>query len=147
MGVFLIVNPIMNQQGIGPRLTHIAAEIFDVNPELLDDTESMTNLVSLLVPKLGLTLVDLYIHKFDLGITIVAIITESHLAVHTWPEFGYAHIELLSCGPEVATQTLIDYVRNSSIGSAKIVGHDISGYSDNLPRLREGWPVPPPRLR
>ena len=51
------------------------------------------------------------IHKFPLqGITGVILLAESHIAIHTWPEHGFASVDLLTCGrtlPREGVQTLI----------------------------------------
>lgn len=57
------------------------------------------------------TLLNLYIHTFNpQGVTGVAVLAESHLAVHTWPEYGYAAVDVFTCGqtadPEAAVKVL-----------------------------------------
>ena len=48
----------------------------------------------------GATLLEIRLHRFSPfeGISGVAIIQESHLSIHTWPEFEYAAVDLFMCG-------------------------------------------------
>lgn len=48
------------------------------------------------------TLIDVEVHQFNpYGVSGIAIIGESHLSIHTWPEFGYAAIDIFTCGSRV----------------------------------------------
>lgn len=50
----------------------------------------------------GATIVDEVFHLFNPhGVSGVVVIAESHLAIHTWPEYGYAAVDLFTCGEEV----------------------------------------------
>lgn len=61
-----------------------------------------------------LTLLDLKVYPFTpIGVTGVAVVTESHVMVHTWPEFGYAAVDVFTCGeqrdPALAVPVLREY--------------------------------------
>ena len=48
---------------------------------------------------MGATLVESRFHHFSpLGVSGVVIIMESHLTIHTWPEYGYAAVDIFTCG-------------------------------------------------
>ncbi len=58
------------------------------------------------------TIVDVSFHEFNpFGISGVVVIAESHLTIHTWPEYDYAAVDIFTCGdiikPEVAASYLI----------------------------------------
>jgi S-adenosylmethionine decarboxylase proenzyme len=62
--------------------------------------------------KVGATVIDHTFHQFSPhGVTGVVAIAESHLCIHTWPEYGYAAVDVFTCGesfnPRVAAQHLI----------------------------------------
>jgi spermidine synthase len=62
----------------------------------------------------GVTLIDVFVHKFSPhGVSGVAVIAESHLAIHTWPEFGYVAADLFTCGEAVDVEAMIDVLRAS----------------------------------
>ena len=49
--------------------------------------------------EVGATIVGKNFHKFDpLGVTGIIAIAESHLCIHTWPEYGYAAVDIFTCG-------------------------------------------------
>jgi S-adenosylmethionine decarboxylase len=67
-----------------------------------------------MVDALDVTLLDLKVYPFSpVGVTGMAIVSESHLVIHTWPELGYAAVDLFTCGvrrdPEAAVAVLRRY--------------------------------------
>ena len=59
------------------------------------------------------TIVGTHFHQFSpYGISGVVVIAESHVAIHTWPEHGYAAVDIFTCGetlsPEIAAQFLVE---------------------------------------
>ena len=58
------------------------------------------------------TLLDLRVYPFTpIGVTGVAIVAESHIMIHTWPEHGYAAIDVFTCGDERDFTGAVDAVR------------------------------------
>ncbi|MCQ2559741.1 MAG: adenosylmethionine decarboxylase, partial [Clostridia bacterium] len=50
-------------------------------------------------------------HKFSpQGVSGVVVISESHLAIHTWPELGYAAVDVFTCGEKVDPWDACDYL-------------------------------------
>lgn len=61
-------------------------------------TSAAKKICEKLVSELGLTKVKTFAHKFNpYGVSVVVVIAESHLALHTWPELNYIHLDLVSC--------------------------------------------------
>jgi S-adenosylmethionine decarboxylase len=59
----------------------------------------------------GATIVQSVFHMFSPhGVSGVVVVAESHLAVHTWPEYGYAAVDYFSCGP-VDSEAAIRYLQ------------------------------------
>lgn len=61
-----------------------------------------------------LTLLDMKVYPFSpIGVTGVAVVTESHVMIHTWPEFGYAAVDIFTCGekcdPNLAVPVLQEH--------------------------------------
>jgi len=58
-------------------------------------------------------------HFSPYGVTAVVVIAESHLAVHTWPEFQYAAVDLFTCGDTVDTWKAFEFVKKA-FGAARV---------------------------
>eukprot|EP00831_Metopus_contortus_P083708 TRINITY_DN9328_c0_g2_i1.p1 TRINITY_DN9328_c0_g2~~TRINITY_DN9328_c0_g2_i1.p1 ORF type:complete len:136 (-),score=28.19 TRINITY_DN9328_c0_g2_i1:348-755(-) len=83
---------------------------------LLDDEQhilqSMVNAASTAMS----TLLNITSHKFEpQGVTALALLAESHISVHTWPESGYAAVDVFTCGetaqPRVACEYLVEHLQ------------------------------------
>ncbi len=76
------------------------------------------------------TLLHLHMHRFSpQGITGVAVLAESHIAVHTWPEHGYAAFDIFMCGsgrPEKAVAVLARAFETEDISVREIMRGDVS---------------------
>lgn len=68
----------------------------------------------------GATVVQKNFHHFSpYGVSGVVIIAESHLAIHTWPEYGYAAVDLFTCGATCDPKAAYDYLQEAlGAGSA-----------------------------
>jgi len=65
-----------------------------------------------MVKACGATLLYLKLHKFSpQGISGVAIIAESHISIHTWPEYRYAAIDIFTCGMKVKPLAAIPVIK------------------------------------
>jgi S-adenosylmethionine decarboxylase proenzyme len=81
-----------------PRINHIVAELSDINENILLDYDSLESSVEELISRLGLKVVKKDKHDFSpKGTTAFFILSSSHLAVHTWPENNYIHLDLITC--------------------------------------------------
>lgn len=92
--------------------THLLIELRDCNPEILKSLEKVRNVMVSAAKAAKATIIDASFHEFSpFGISGVVVIAESHLTVHTWPEYGYAAVDIFTCGdtirPEVAALYLI----------------------------------------
>jgi S-adenosylmethionine decarboxylase len=80
----------------------------------LNSTEIVERALRDVVQACGLTLLDLNVYPFTpIGVTGVAVVSESHVMVHTWPEHSYAAVDVFTCGeqanPEAALSPLRAY--------------------------------------
>lgn len=86
---------------------HVLAEFFECEPNILNSLSQVEKLMVDAALECGATIVQKCFHMFNpYGVSGVVIIAESHLAIHTWPELGYAAVDLFTCGdkcdPKVA---------------------------------------------
>ncbi len=72
--------------------------------ELLEDVARLEQTLSDCATLGGATVVSTHFHRFSpQGASGVVILAESHATIHTWPEIGYAAIDVFTCGtPEIA---------------------------------------------
>ena len=81
---------------------HVLAEYFDCECTYLDSEPDIREIMLEAASRCGATVVgDVFHHFSPQGVTGVVVIAESHLAIHTWPEFRYASVDLFTCGTRV----------------------------------------------
>lgn len=95
---------------------HIIAELYGCDRKVLNDAQKMKRILLEAAQKSNSSIVDCVVKQFEpQGVSGVVIIAESHIAIHTWPEYGYAAVDVYTCGddtnPEVAVQHIIDSVK------------------------------------
>lgn len=89
---------------------HVLVELWDA--ENLNSSDSVDAALRDAVEALDATLLDLRTVRFPVhGVTGVAVIAESHVAVHTWPEYGYAAVDVFTCNLEADLDAAIDAFR------------------------------------
>ena len=80
--------------------THLLLELYDCPSELLRTPEHSERILLASARAMGATVIEARFHAFaPHGVSGVVVIAESHLTVHTWPEHGYAAVDIFSCGP------------------------------------------------
>jgi S-adenosylmethionine decarboxylase len=92
---------------------HMLLELFDCDPDAINNLEAVKGALVEAAKRAQATIVDIVFHEFNpFGISGVVVIAESHLAIHTWPEYRYAAVDIFSCGdilkPEVAANYLVE---------------------------------------
>ena len=89
--------------------THLLLDLKGCDPGLLDDLEHVRQAMMGAAEEAGATVVGESFHKFDpVGVTGIVAIAESHLCIHTWPEYGYAAADIFTCGKEFEPQRAAD---------------------------------------
>ena len=79
--------------------THLFGELYGVSAALLDDEPLLRDLFVCGVPKGGATLCSLQSKRFEpMGVTVLALLAESHASVHTYPERGCLFLDIFTCG-------------------------------------------------
>ena len=87
-----------------PAGRHVLAELTGCSAVVLNDVAGLETCFRDCAEKGGATVVSSHFHHFSpQGVSGVVVIAESHVTVHTWPEHGYAAVDVFTCGrPEVA---------------------------------------------
>jgi S-adenosylmethionine decarboxylase len=78
---------------------HLLLELRDCNRDKLNDLDLLRETMLGAAEETGATVIGEIFHQFSpQGVTGVVAIAESHLCIHTWPEFGYAAVDIFTCG-------------------------------------------------
>jgi S-adenosylmethionine decarboxylase len=79
--------------------THLVVDAWQAPADLLNDPERIRQAFMDAIAAGEATLIDLCVHQFSPhGVTATATLAESHIAIHTWPEYGYFAADLFFCG-------------------------------------------------
>jgi S-adenosylmethionine decarboxylase len=92
---------------------HCILELYGCDGAKLDDEDFLRVTITAAAKRAGATLLNLITHRFEpQGVTGLALLAESHISIHTWPESGYAAVDVFTCGdhtmPEKACAVLVD---------------------------------------
>ena len=88
----------ITKNGLTYAGSHLIIDLWDA--ENLDDQELIEQALKDAVEAAGATLLHIHLHRFTEGggVSGVAVLAESHISVHTWPERGYAAFDIFMCG-------------------------------------------------
>ena len=90
---------------------HILAEYYGCDINILNDLELLEQSMRQAVLRSGATIIDSTFHQFNPhGVSGVIVIAESHMAMHTWPEYGYAAVDFFTCGDRVDPWKAFDFM-------------------------------------
>jgi S-adenosylmethionine decarboxylase proenzyme len=94
-------------------------ELNDCNREVLNDLDLLRDAMLTAAIKCGAVILGDSFHRFSpQGVSGVVVIAESHLSIHTWPEYGYAAVDVFTCGttvnPQMAAEVLIERLGSKS---------------------------------
>jgi S-adenosylmethionine decarboxylase proenzyme len=91
---------------------HLIVELYGCNTDILNDKERIEQIMMEAAERAGATIVQKVFHLFNPhGISGVVVIAESHLAIHTWPEYGYAAVDVFTCGSKVDPWKAYEHIK------------------------------------
>ncbi|WP_437619022.1 adenosylmethionine decarboxylase [Sorangium sp. So ce1151] len=97
--------------GLGAQ---IFADLYECDPAVLADEDVIRDAMLEAARRCGATIVAQCFHRFSPhGVSGVVVIAESHLAIHTWPEHGYAAVDLFTCGDRLRPEACFSYLREA----------------------------------
>ena len=92
----------------------IVAEFYACDSARLNDVDVIRGALLEAARRAGATIVNQAFHHFSPhGVSGAVIIAESHLSIHTWPEYGYAAVDLFTCGDTVSSEPAFAYLREA----------------------------------
>lgn len=80
--------------------THLLADLSGIAPDLLRDCATLERLLRNAALAAGAQVLHSHFHSFGVGqgVTGVVLLAESHISLHTWPEYGFAAADIFMCG-------------------------------------------------
>jgi len=93
---------------------HILVEFLGCSAEILNDVPKIESSMIQAAREAGATIINSNFHHFSpFGVSGVVVIQESHLAIHTWPEYRYAAVDLFTCGNSVEPWISFDFLKKA----------------------------------
>ena len=108
-----ILSSFSNDQKISHQSKHLLLELYRCNYDKLNDESFLRCTLNRASKLAKATVLNLISNKFEpQGVTAIALLAESHISIHTWPESNYSAVDIFTCGqnmlPELASQYLIE---------------------------------------
>ena len=88
---------------------HLIAELWVNEPTVLNNPDLIRDSLIAAAKRGSFSVLNVSVHQFDPhGVTGILLLSESHMSIHTWPEYGYAAVDIFTCGgaPDLALQEL-----------------------------------------
>lgn len=91
---------------------HLILDLYNCDQALLDDYEELERLLEVALNMAGANILRIFGEKFEpQGVTLLALLAESHASIHTWPELGYAAVDLYTCGDTTKTDKAASFLK------------------------------------
>ena len=115
----------INDQELSQKSKHLLLELYRCDKEKLNDESFLRCAINKAAKLANATVLHLISNKFEpQGVTAIALLAESHISIHTWPESNYSAVDIFTCGqnmlPELASQYLIEAV-NAEEHSLRVI--------------------------
>ncbi len=93
-----------------PYYVHLMADF--VTDHIIDDPKQIKKILFTAARKANNTPLKASVHKFaPHGITGVVLLAESHIAIHSWPEYNYVAVDIFTCGRKTRPHRAIEYLK------------------------------------
>ena len=108
-----ILSSLSDQKELSHQSKHLLLELYRCDCEKLNDESFLRCILNRAAKLANATVLNLISNKFEpQGVTAIALLAESHISIHTWPESNYSAVDIFTCGqnmmPELASQYLIE---------------------------------------
>jgi S-adenosylmethionine decarboxylase len=105
---------------------HIAVDTWGVDFDLLNHAEWLETQLVEAAERCGATVLSIQSKQFEpQGATVLVLLSESHLSIHTYPEKGFAALDCYTCGetvdPQLAIEYLVSLLKPKSMHATKLV--------------------------
>ena len=122
----------MEMQALG---RHILAEVYGCEFSVLNDLDKIREILVSAAISAGAEVRETAFHRFSpQGVSGVVVISESHLAIHTWPELGYAALDVFTCGERVDPWVALEAAKGG-FGATSVKAEEVKrGLMEAQPR-------------
>ncbi len=102
----------MKRVGVGLG-KHIIAELFECDSDILDNVNAIKESLLEAATASNSTVINYSFHRFKpYGVSGYVLIAESHISIHTWPEYGYAAVDVFTCGDKTNPRKGLEVLKN-----------------------------------
>lgn len=120
---------------------HLTVDMYGCSFDSLDNLEFIRSSMLAAIAEANMTLLDFSYHKFEpQGLTALALLAESHMSIHTYPELGYAAVDVFTCGdhsrPDKAVKKLAELLKPEKTKVTHIRRGDFGSVSDMKPKVK-----------
>ena len=107
------IKAVSNDEKLVHQSKHLLLELYRCDFEKLNDESFLRCTLTRAAKLANATVLNLISNKFKpQGVTAIALLAESHISIHTWPESSYSAVDIFTCGqnmlPELASKYLIE---------------------------------------
>ena len=111
-----LLGSLYNDQKSSHQSKHLLLELYRCDYEKLNDESFLRCTLNRAAKLANARVLNLISNKFEpQGVTAIALLAESHISIHTWPESNYSAVDIFTCGqnmlPELASQYLIEALK------------------------------------
>ena len=111
-----ILSSFCNDEKLIHHSNHFLLELYRCDNKKLNDESFLRCTLNRAAKLAKATVLNLISNKFEpQGVTAIALLAESHISIHTWPESKYCAVDIFTCGqymlPELASQYLIEALK------------------------------------
>ena len=111
-----ILSSFSDDQKVSQQSKHLLLELYRCDYEKLNDESFLRCTLNRGAKLANATVLNLISNKFEpQGVTAIALLAESHISIHTWPESNYSAVDIFTCGqnmlPELASKYLIEALK------------------------------------
>lgn len=91
---------------------HLILDLYGCDPDILDDYGELQQLLEASLVMAKANILRIIGEKFQpQGVTLLALLAESHASIHTWPQLNYAAIDLYTCGDTTQTAKAAEFLK------------------------------------
>lgn len=111
--------------------THCLGELYECNLSLLNDPAIAEKFLREATLRMGAELVNHVAHQFrPHGVTVLGLLAESHISIHTWPERGYVAVDAFTCGTRCQPMLACEYLAEAFEAERKVIVDFTRGAED-----------------